>query len=71
MPPVIIAIGSLDRYAVAVIAVAVVTVITATLMVTLNLDGHAAEPAITTLFTAAGTTLLILVGAGYVKKNGG
>jgi hypothetical protein len=52
-------------------AVAVVTVITAALMVTLNLDGHAAEPAITALFTAAGTTLLILVGAGYVKKNGG
>lgn len=55
----------------AVVAVGIVTVVTATLMVVLNLDGHAAEPAITTLFTASGTALLILVGAGYVKKNGG
>jgi hypothetical protein len=60
----------MDRYGVAVVAVALVAVVTATLMVVLNLGGHAAEPAITTLFTMSGTAFLILVGAGYVHKGG-
>jgi hypothetical protein len=41
--------------------------VTGGLMVALNLGGHAAEPAITTLFTASGSAVMILVGAGYVR----
>jgi len=60
----------MDRYAFAVIAAATVTLVTGSLMVALNLGGHAAEPAITTLFTASGAAVLVLVGSGYVRRGG-
>ncbi len=57
-----------DRYGVAVLVAATVCLMSGLFMVVLNIDGHAAEPAITTLFTASGAAVMLLVGAGYVKK---
>ena len=59
------------KYTAAIVCAAVVCIATGTLMVVLNLGGHAAEPAISTLFASSGAALMLLVGAGYVRPGGG
>lgn len=60
-----------DRYTAALMVAAAVCSFTGALIVALNLGGHAAEPAITTTFTASGAAVMLLVGAGYVRPPGG
>ncbi len=60
----------MQKSPVAILVAGAICIVSGISMVVLNLGGHAGEPAITALFSASGTAVLLLVGAGYVRPGG-